>query len=221
VIEPRQGNCHAINAAFETALQMFPDATSLLMIDDDEIASPDWLEQMVRTAHATGADIVGGPVFPRIRRRTEARLAPPPRVCAGLRGLRPGAGDLWLRQLPDPALGVRPAWACRRSTSVSIFWAVGTPISSTLPKARFALSLGQRSQRSARPCRKGRTSLKWLVMRGLRIGAINYHVQRKATPTAWLRTKLTLKLLAALPLSLVYAVCALLSERKGPLPCIR
>ena len=29
VIEPRQGNCHAINAAFETALQMFPAATSL------------------------------------------------------------------------------------------------------------------------------------------------------------------------------------------------
>ena len=64
VIEPRQGNCHAINAAFETALQMFPAATSFLMIDDDEIASPDWLEQMVRTADATGADIVGGPVFP-------------------------------------------------------------------------------------------------------------------------------------------------------------
>ena len=64
VVEPRQGNCHAINAAFETALQMFPAATSFLMIDDDEIASPDWLEQMVRTAEATGADIVGGPVFP-------------------------------------------------------------------------------------------------------------------------------------------------------------
>ena len=28
VVEPRQGNCHAINAAFETALAMFPDATS-------------------------------------------------------------------------------------------------------------------------------------------------------------------------------------------------
>ena len=43
-------------------------------------------------------------------------------------------------------------------------------------------------------------------MRGLRIGAINYHVQRKATPTLWLRAKLTAKLLAALPLSFVYAV---------------
>ena len=40
VVEPRQGNCHAINAAFETALATFPAATNLLMIDDDEIASP-------------------------------------------------------------------------------------------------------------------------------------------------------------------------------------
>ena len=130
VIEPRQGNCHAINAAFETALQMFPAATSFLMIDDDEIASPDWLEQMVGTADATGADIVGGPVFPEFDDETEARPAAPPGVRAGLRRLRPGAGDLWLRQLPDPALGVRPGWACRRSTSVSIFSAAAILISS-------------------------------------------------------------------------------------------
>src|ERR1700682_6329487 len=64
VVEPRQGNCHAINAAFETALATFPAATSFLMIDDDEIASPDWLELMVSAAEATGADVVGGPVWP-------------------------------------------------------------------------------------------------------------------------------------------------------------
>ena len=29
VVEPRQGNCHAINAAFETALATFPMAASL------------------------------------------------------------------------------------------------------------------------------------------------------------------------------------------------
>src|ERR1700722_14665161 len=43
VVEPRQGNCQAINAAFETARSIFPDATDFLMIDDDEVASPDWL----------------------------------------------------------------------------------------------------------------------------------------------------------------------------------
>ena len=59
LVEPRQGNCHAINAAFETALETFPDATDFLMIDDDEVASPDWLEQMVRAAENTGADVIG------------------------------------------------------------------------------------------------------------------------------------------------------------------
>src|SRR5882757_1312944 len=64
VVEPQQGNCHAINAAFETALDTFPQAASFLMIDDDEIASPDWLERMMSAAEITGADIVGGPVRP-------------------------------------------------------------------------------------------------------------------------------------------------------------
>ena len=64
VVEPRQGNCHAINAAFETALATFPAATKLLMIDDDEIASPEWLEAMVSAAEVTCADLVGGPVLP-------------------------------------------------------------------------------------------------------------------------------------------------------------
>jgi GT2 family glycosyltransferase len=62
---------------------------------------------------------------------------------------------------------------------------------------------------------KGRTSLSWLITRGLRIGAINYHVQRKATPTVWSRIRLDLKLLAALPLSFGHAVRAVLIERKA------
>src|SRR5882757_6404496 len=64
VVEPRQGNCQAINAAFESALATFPAAVNFLMIDDDEIASPDWLERMISAAETTGADIVGGPVRP-------------------------------------------------------------------------------------------------------------------------------------------------------------
>ena len=34
------------------------------MIDDDEVASPDWLERMLHAAETSGADIVGGPVWP-------------------------------------------------------------------------------------------------------------------------------------------------------------
>jgi GT2 family glycosyltransferase len=65
VMEPKQGNCHAINRAFGEARSQFPSADYVLMIDDDEIASPDWLAHMVGTARRTGADIVGGPVMRR------------------------------------------------------------------------------------------------------------------------------------------------------------
>jgi hypothetical protein len=61
----------------------------------------------------------------------------------------------------------------------------------------------------------GRTSLRWLVARGLRIGAINYHVQRKVAPNAWSRFALTLKMLAALPLSLPRALRLALTAHKA------
>ena len=61
-VEKNQGNCHAINRAFSDARAHFPQAEFFLMIDDDETADPAWLKEMVDTAQATGADIVGGPV---------------------------------------------------------------------------------------------------------------------------------------------------------------
>lgn len=214
VIEPRQGNCHAINAAFETALQMFPTATSFLMIDDDEIASPDWLEQMVRTASATGADIVGGPVFPEFDEERKRGLRRHPAFAPAYDATGPvpviyGCGNCLIRRPVFTRLGM-PAfdlrfnflgggdtdffYRCRR-LGMRFHWVNEAAISETVPQSR--------------------TTLKWLVMRGLRIGAINYHVQRKATPTFWLQARLTAKLLAALPLSVVYAVGALLSKRNG------
>ena len=77
VVEPRQGNCHAINAAFETALATFPAAAHFLMIDDDEIASADWLELMVRSARGhrrRPGRRAGAAAF---RRRQQARASPP------------------------------------------------------------------------------------------------------------------------------------------------
>ena len=61
-VESQQGHCHAVNAAYALALQHYPEARYFLMIDDDEAASPGWLDSMVETAKRHGADIVGGPV---------------------------------------------------------------------------------------------------------------------------------------------------------------
>ena len=49
----------------------------------------------------------------------------------------------------------------------------------------------------------------------MRIGAINYHVQRKTAQTAWSRARLAAKMLAALPLSLPRAIRLALTEHKA------
>jgi glycosyltransferase involved in cell wall biosynthesis len=63
IVEPRQGNCNAYNAGFRAALSVFPALTHVAIIDDDEIAVPEWLERLANSA-GEGADIVGGPQVP-------------------------------------------------------------------------------------------------------------------------------------------------------------
>lgn len=204
VIEPRQGNCHAINAAFETARATFPAAAHFLMIDDDEIASKDWLELMVRSAEATGADLVGGPVQPNFDDdgKRGLRRHPAFRPAYDYSGAVPiiyGCGNCLItravfERLGDPAFDVRFNFLgggdtdffvrCRRA-GMRFHWAAEALITETVPP--------------------GRTSPGWLALRGLRIGAINYRIEVKAALTPWSRLRLLAKILAMLPLSLFRA----------------
>lgn len=213
VVEPRQGNCHAINAAFETAQAIFPDASHFLMIDDDEIASKDWLERMVRAAEASGADVVGGPVLQRFGDEAKRGLQRHPafRPAYDASGPVPiiyGCGNCLIRRpvfdkLGSPAFDLRFNFLgggdvdfftrCRR-IGLKFHWVAEAVIVETVPDTR------------TRPL--------WIALRGLRIGAINYHVQRKVAETPWLRARLALKVLALLPLSLFRAVRLFLTERK-------
>jgi GT2 family glycosyltransferase len=214
VVEPRQGNCHAINAAFETALATFPDATSLLMIDDDEIASMDWLERMVRAAETTGADLVGGPVFPKIddERKRGLQRHPAFRPAYDISGPVPviyGCGNCLITRpvfarLADPAFDLKFNFLgggdtdffvrCRQA-GMKFHWAAEARISETVPDSR--------------------TSPGWLALRGLRIGAINYHIEVKAARTFWSRARLIAKMFAMLPLSLFRAGRLVLTEQKS------
>jgi GT2 family glycosyltransferase len=214
VVEPRQGNCQAINAAFETALATFPTATSFLMIDDDEIASPDWLERMVRTAEATGADLVGGPVLQNFDDDMKRELQRHPAFLPayGASGPVPiiyGCGNCLIRRavfarLSSPAFDLRFNFLgggdvdfftrCRRA-GLRFHWAEEAVIVETVPNSR--------------------TNPAWLAMRGLRIGAINYHVEFKAARTMRSRVKLLARMLGRLPLSLVRASRLIVTERKA------
>jgi GT2 family glycosyltransferase len=205
VVEQQQGNCQAINAAFETALEMFPAAEQVLMIDDDEIAAPDWLERMIHAAEATGADVLGGPVWPNFDngQNRELRHHPAFRPAYDRSGPVPliyGCGNCLVTRSVFTRLGL-PAFDLRfnflgggdtdffvrcREAGMRFHWVAEAVITETVPSSR--------------------TSPTWLALRGLRIGAVNYHVQRKLAGTAWSQARLILKMLALLPLSLVRAL---------------
>jgi GT2 family glycosyltransferase len=64
IVARERGNCHAYNAGWFTALTRFADLRYLCVIDDDEIAPPDWIERMCATSEAHDAALVGGPQWP-------------------------------------------------------------------------------------------------------------------------------------------------------------
>jgi GT2 family glycosyltransferase len=214
VVEPRQGNCHAINAAFETALASFPTAAHFLMIDDDEIASADWLELMVGACETTGADLVGGPVLQNFDDELKRGLQRHPafRPAYDTSGPVPviyGSGNCLITRpvfagLADPAFDLRFNFLgggdtdffmrCRRA-GMKFHWAAEAVITETVPHDR--------------------TNPGWLLLRGLRIGAINYHVQRKAAKTIWSRAGLLAKMFAMLPMSLFRAGRLGFTEQKA------
>ncbi|RZN11207.1 glycosyl transferase family A [Bradyrhizobium genosp. SA-3] len=212
LVEKRQGNCHAINAAFETAQALFPAATRFLMIDDDEIASPDWLELMVRTAEATGADVVGGPVVPVFDDDSQPWLSRHPAFCpaydySGAVPLIYGCGNCLITRAVFERFE-RPAFDLRfnflgggdcdffvrcRDAGMTFHWTAEAVIAETVPQSR--------------------TSLGWIAKRGLRIGAINYRVQSKAARSAAARMLVFAQMVGRLPLSLVRAASLLTSSR--------
>jgi GT2 family glycosyltransferase len=213
VLETQQGNCYAINAAFETALAQFPAAAMLLMIDDDEIASPGWLQAMIDAAVSSNADIVGGPVFPQFDDATKRDLGRHPafRPAYEVSGPVPiiyGSGNCLIMRrvfdtLAQPSFDLRFNFLgggdtdfftrCRRA-GFTFYWAADAVITETVPPVR--------------------TRPGWLAARGLRIGAINYQIRAKVIRTQSDRLKLMMRVVATLPLSLWRAGGIALRERR-------
>lgn len=218
VIEPNQGNCHAINAAFETARAAFPAARFFLMIDDDEIAAPTWLDEMVSAAELSGADVIGGPVVPDFTNASSQQLGLHPAFCPAYDRTGPvpviyGSGNCLItrgvfERLADPSFDLRfnylgggdtDFFARCRALGLRFFWNAAAEIRETVPSAR--------------------TRPGWLVRRGLRIGAINYHVQWKIARGMWSRTKLAAKMALLVPVAFVRATVLLASGQSTMTVC--
>ena len=53
VIAHQRGNCHAYNAGWAMALATYPNLQAIAVIDDDEIAAPDWLDSLISVHRQT------------------------------------------------------------------------------------------------------------------------------------------------------------------------
>lgn len=178
IVEPRQGNVEAINAGFAAALQRFPTSELLLMIDDDEIASRQWLARMVAGAERSGAGIVGGPVNPEFEADIGAGMRTHPvfwpiKAPTGPLPMIYGSGNCLIRRGVFETLGL-PAFDVAfnflgggdtdfftraRNAGVTFYWQADALVTETVPAAR--------------------TQSSWIFRRGLRIGAINRRIDRK------------------------------------------
>jgi len=83
-LEKRVGIPQARNAALAAALS----SDWIAFVDDDEVPEPTWIDALLRTQRATGADVVTGPSLPRFvaeppRWAIESRLFEPLRYATG------------------------------------------------------------------------------------------------------------------------------------------
>ncbi len=213
IIEPRQGNCHAINRAFTEARERFPAADYLLMIDDDEIASPDWLTKMVSTARRTGAGIVGGPVIRQFdvpvtqsvsRHPLYGFISGPTRQVPVIHGTGNCLihRDVFARMEPtlfDVAFnflggGDMDFFARCRAAGFTFWWCEEAVIHETVAA--------------------GRTKPGWIMRRSIRTGSINYVIDSKQMAGPAVAAKLLVKNIISLGLSIFKAIGLLARTRR-------
>jgi hypothetical protein len=201
IVAHQRGNCSAYNAGWQSALTHFPNFRHLLVIDDDEIADPHWLELLCRTAEKLPADIVGGPQVPQFAEPTHEVWATHPVFAPPYRktGLVPAlysSGNLLVSRPVLLAMG--PPFLDLK------FNFMGGGDSDFLSRAsQKGFVLGwcaeARTQESV-PAR--RVEADWLRARSLRNGVISTLVEKKkraGTPLG--RTRVLLKSLALLAAS--------------------
>lgn len=181
IVAHQRGNCHAYNAGWETALTEFPRLTHVAVIDDDEIAGPEWLSGLMKTALKTGADLVGGPQIPVFADKSlngwrshpvftphysETGLVPILYSSGNVLISRPVL-DMMPRPFLDPAFnfiggGDSDFYRRAKARGFGFAWSAEAAVMETLPSRRAEFS--------------------WLNARSLRNGAISAILEKRQWP---------------------------------------
>jgi glycosyltransferase involved in cell wall biosynthesis len=214
-VEPRQGNVFAINAAFRLARERYPSAEYFLMIDDDEIAEPVWIEEMVKAAREQRADIVGGPVLPIFPDDAPRAFRDHPVFwpAFGQTGPVPmiyGTGNCLVARrvfdgLAEPGL----------DHSFNFLGGGDTEFFTRCRRAGYTFYWRQEARIHERVT-PGRIALGWVLRRSLATGAINYSIDRLAARSLAARLRLVAKNFVLAPVSLHRAL-RMLTEHRHPL----
>lgn len=202
IVEPRQGNCKAYNAAWRCALTRFPALEQVLGIDDDEEAEPGWLAAYLAAAKTAPAELFGGPVTPRFEDASRGWLA-----------AHPVFRSHYDRTGPVPILYSSANYLIRRSVLERLgfpflderFDFTGGGDSDFFARARAAgfrfWWVQEAAQRETMPAR--RSEYGWIAARAWRNGAISAAIERRRFPGPAGRLRVlarSLALLAAAPL---------------------
>lgn len=197
LLEARQGNCKAYNAAWSFVRSALPDVPFICGIDDDEEALPGWLGALVKAAETSGAGIVGGTVTPvfsnpgleylrqhPIFRSHYTQDGPVPQLYSSANYLiRSSVLDQMGYPYLDEAFdykggGDTDFFTRARARGVRFVWATQAGMTETMPARR--------------------TEFSWIHARALRNGMISALIARKANPGSFGRMKVIAKSVALL-----------------------
>lgn len=180
ILAHRRGNCAAYNAGFHTGLDHFPSAKWIQIIDDDEIARPDWLERIAKVAEQTDADCTGAPqhpIFPKgtSRKWIEHAVFRPPYDHSGPVPILYSSGNVMIKT--DLLRTHGHPWLDERFN----FLGGGDSDFYSRTKADGATFAWQSDGGVDETTPARRTELSWLNSRSLRNGSISAAIQQKAS----------------------------------------
>ncbi len=200
VVAHQRGNCHAYNAGWAMALSTYRNLRGIAVIDDDEIASPEWLNSLISVQEQTGAAIVGGPQLPVFEDTTRniAKKHPvftPHYDTTGPVPILYSSGNVLitravLEAMPQPFLdphfnfiggGDSDFYRRSRERNFDFAWAAEAWVAESIPARR--------------------TEPSWMRARSLRNGAVSTILEHRADPSLRGRLRTLFKSLALLVMS--------------------
>jgi len=213
--ERKQGHCHAVNAAYAGSMGWFPDAEFFLMIDDDETATPGWLEAIVTAARRFEADIVGGPVHRDFDRKIDPALATHQLfgsidAASGPIATIHGSGNCLVRRRVLEAF--EPPWY----DPAFNFLGGGDMDFFTRCRERGFRFAWSGEAEIIEHVTTDRLTPRWLMTRSARTGTINYLIDRKRARGFAGRLAVEAKNAASLGLS-VFRAAGILARTRSPL----